>query len=70
MPTTDMVETPPAPEQTPAMAVPSQHGFRPDQDEVASPVPMEAADEEPEEFVLGVEAGTRPGAEGNLELLA
>jgi hypothetical protein len=47
--------------------MPSQ-GLRPDQDEVASPVPLEAADEEPKELVPSPKAWTMPGAEGDLEL--
>ena len=35
----------PAPEETPAPAVPAQHGLRPDQEQVASPVLVQAPDE-------------------------
>jgi len=35
----------PAPEETPAPAVPAQHGLRPDQKQVASPVLVQASDE-------------------------
>ena len=41
------------------MAVPAQHGLGPDQEEVASPVPVEAADDEPEKLVTGAEAERR-----------
>ena len=37
---------------------------------VASPVPVEAADAEPEELIPGAEAGMAPTTEGDLELLA
>jgi|SRR5215472_8310696 len=50
--------------------MPAQHGLGPDQEEVASPVPVEAADAEPEELVPGAEAGTVLTTEGDLELLA
>ena len=52
------------------MAVPAQHGLGPDQEEVASPVPVEAADDEPEKLVTGAEAGTALATESDLELLA
>ncbi len=61
---------PPAPEQAPALAVPAQHGFRPNEDEMASPVPVEAADEEPEELVSAVEARPALAMESDLKLLA
>ena len=60
----------PAPEQAPALAMPAEHGLGPDQEEVASPVPVEATDQEPEELVASVEAGPMPAAECDLELLA
>ena len=60
----------PAPEQTPAPALPAQHGLRPDQEQVASPVLVQAPDEEPEELVPSSEAWPTLGTEGNLELLA
>src|SRR6266536_4536732 len=41
----------PAPEQAPALAMPAEHGG-PDQEEVASPVPVEATDDEPEQKSL------------------
>ncbi len=50
--------------------MPAQHGLRPDQDEVTSPVPVEAADEEPEELVSGAEAGPVLATEGDQKLLA
>jgi hypothetical protein len=50
--------------------MPAQHGLGPDQEEVASPVPVEAADQEPEEPVPSTEARPALGAEGDLELLA
>jgi hypothetical protein len=50
--------------------VPPQHGLGPDQEEVASPVPLEAVDEKPEELVWGSEARTALVTEGDLELLA
>ena len=61
---------PPAPEQAPALAMPAQHGHRPDHEEVASPVPVEAADHQLEELVPSLEARPALGAEGHLELLA
>jgi hypothetical protein len=60
----------PVPVETPALAVPSQYGGRPDQEGLASPVPVETAGEEQEELVTGAEAGPASGAEGDLELLA
>ena len=60
----------PAPEQAPALAMPAQHGLGPDQEEVASPVRVEAVDEKPEELVSGSEARTALVMEGDLELLA
>jgi hypothetical protein len=45
--------------------MPAQHGLRPDQDEVTSPVLVEAADEEPEEPVSGAEAGPVLATEGD-----
>ena len=60
----------PAPEETPALAVPGRHGRGPDQEEVASPVPVETANEEPEELVTGAEAGPGLATEGDLKLLA
>jgi hypothetical protein len=50
--------------------MPAQHGLGSDQEHVASPVPVEAADEEPEELVTSPDAWAAPGAERNLELLA
>jgi hypothetical protein len=50
----------PAPEQAPALAVPAQHGLVPDQEEVASPVPVEAADEKSEKLVSGDGRRLRP----------
>ncbi len=44
------VAGPPMPEQAPALAVPAQHGLGSDQEQVASPVAIEAGDAEPEEF--------------------
>jgi hypothetical protein len=61
---------PPAPEQAPTLAMPAQHGLGPDQEEVASPAPVEAADDEPEELVASLEARPALGAESDLELLA
>jgi hypothetical protein len=48
----------------------SQHGLRPDQEEVAFPAPVEAADDEPEEPVPSPEGRPALGAECDLELLA
>ncbi len=59
-----------SPEQAPTLAMPAQHGLGPDQEEVASPVPVEAADHEPEEPVPSAEARPASGAEGDLEVLA
>jgi len=50
--------------------VPAQHGLRPDQKQVASPVLVKAPHEKPEELVSSSEAWTALGTEGNLELLA
>jgi hypothetical protein len=61
---------PPAPEQAPALAMPAQLGLRPDQAEVVSPAPVDAAGDEPEELVANAEAGPALGAECDLELLA
>jgi hypothetical protein len=60
----------PAPEKAPALAMPAQHGLGPDQEEVASPVPVEAVDDEPEQLVPGAEAGPTLATESDLELLA
>ena len=60
----------PAPEEAPALAMPAQHGLGADQEEVASPVPLEAVDEKPEELVSGAEARQALVTEGDLELLA
>jgi hypothetical protein len=51
-------------------AMPAQHGLGPDQEEVASPVPVEAVDDEPEQLVPGAEAGPTLATECDLELLA
>jgi len=40
-----------APVEPPALAMPANDGLRPDQEEMASPVPLEAADQQPEELV-------------------
>ena len=61
---------PPAPEEAPALAVPAQHDLGADQEEVASPVPVEVAEDEPEELITGAEAGPTLATEGDLELLA
>jgi len=61
---------PPVPEQAPALAIPAQHSLGPDQEEMASPVPEEAADEQPEELVSGAKAGPALAPEGDLKLLA
>jgi hypothetical protein len=50
--------------------MPAQHGLGADQEEVASPVPLEAVDEKPEELVSGAEARPALVTEGDLELLA
>jgi len=50
--------------------MPVQRGPGPDQEEVASPVPVEAVDEKPEELVSGSEARPALVTEGDLELLA
>ncbi len=60
----------PAPEGAPTLAVPAQHGLGSDQEEVASPVPVEAAEREPEELVANAQAGPVLGAECDLEQLA
>jgi hypothetical protein len=52
----ERVAGPPAPEQAPAPAVPAQHGLGSDQEQVASPVAIESADEEPEELVTAAKA--------------
>ncbi len=57
-------------EVAPALAVPAQQGLGPDHKEVASPVPVEAADDEPEKLVPGAEAGRARATESNLDLLA
>jgi hypothetical protein len=49
----------PAPEEAAALAMPAQHGLGLDQEEVASPLPVEAVDEKPEELVWGSEARRR-----------
>ena len=68
--TSQPVAGPPAPEQALAPAVPAQHCLGPDQEQVASPVPVQSPNEEPEELVPSSEARTTPGAESDLELLA
>src|SRR5215472_8725934 len=50
--------------------MPAQHRLGPDQEEVVSPVPVEAVDAEPEELIPGAEARTALTTQGNLELLA
>ena len=60
----------PAPEEVPAPAVPAEHGLRPDQEQVASPVLVQAPNQEPKELVPSSEAWPPPGTEGNPELLA
>ena len=50
--------------------MPTQYGLGPDQKEVASPVPVEPADDKPEKLVPGAEAGTALATESDLELLA
>jgi hypothetical protein len=52
------------------VVVPAQHGLRPDQDEMALPVPVEVADEEPEELVPAAKAGPAMATESYLKLLA
>jgi hypothetical protein len=60
----------PLPEEAPALAMPPQHGLGPDQEEVASPVLVEVADNEPEKFVTCAEARPTLATEGDLELVA
>ena len=60
----------PAAEEAPAPAVPAQDGLRPDQEQVASPVLVQASGAEPEEFIPSSEAGPTLGAKGDLQLLA
>jgi hypothetical protein len=50
--------------------MPAQHGLGPDQEELASPVLVEAADCEPEKLLAGAEARTASVTECDLELLA
>ena len=50
--------------------MPAQHSLRANKEEMASPVPVEAADEEPEELVPGTEAGSALVTERYLKLLA
>jgi hypothetical protein len=50
--------------------MPPQHGLGPDQEEVASPVLVEVADNEPEKFVTCAEARPTLATEGDLELVA
>src|SRR5262249_13496777 len=61
---------PPAPEEAPVPALPAQHGLRPDQKQVASPVLAQAPHEEPEELAPSSEAWPPLGTQGNQELLA
>jgi hypothetical protein len=68
--TPQRVAGPPAPEQAPALAVPAQHFLGPEQEQVASPVPVQSPHEEPGELVPSSEPRTTPGAESDLELLA
>src|SRR5262249_44679245 len=56
---------PPVPEQAPALAMPAQHSLGPDQEEMASPVPEDVADEQPEELVSGAKAGPALAPEGD-----
>jgi hypothetical protein len=46
------------------------HSLGPDQEEMASPVPEEVADEQPEELVSGAKAGSALAPDGDLKLLA
>jgi len=48
----------------------AQHSLGPDQEEMASPVPEEVADEQPEELVSGAKSGPALASEGDLKLLA
>jgi hypothetical protein len=50
--------------------MPAQHSLGPDKEEMASPVPQEVADEQPEELVLGAKAGPALAPEGDPKLLA
>jgi len=50
--------------------MPAQHGLGADQEEVASPIPLDAVEEKPEELVSGAEARPELVTEGDLELLA
>jgi hypothetical protein len=61
---------PPVPEPAPALAMPAQHSLWPDKEEMASPVPQEVADEQPEELVASADAGPTLATEGDLKLLA
>ena len=56
------VAGPPAPEETPALAMPAQHGLGLDQEQVAPPLAMEAAKEKPVELVRAAKAWTTPGS--------
>jgi hypothetical protein len=50
--------------------MPADDRFRPNKEEPASPVLMEAADDEPEELVPALEAGPALRTKSDLELLA
>ena len=52
------------------MAVPAQHCLWPDQEQVASPVPVQAPENKPEELIPSSEAWPTLGAKGDLKLLA
>ena len=49
--------------------MPADYGLGPDQEQVRSPVPMEAIDTHPEKLVPGSEGWPPLGAKGDLELL-
>ena len=60
----------PPPVETPASAVPAEDGFRLDQDEMAPPIGVEAADQQPEEPISCLKVGPRTRTERDLELVA
>ena len=59
----------PAPVETPASAVPAEDRFRRDQDEMAPPIGVDAADQQPEEPISGLKVGPRTRTEGDMELV-
>ena len=60
----------PAPEQLPHLPMPADHGLGPDEDQMATPVAADRADQGPEQLVTGAEPGAFPGgARRHRELL-